>query len=64
MIPKETLFKTIEEFRCKLRDLNDAFEKASEEEQGPIAVELFEMMEAWCKLQDLVEFNLLPFIQK
>ena len=62
MIPKETLIKTIKEFDIKRKELDKkidsldkkdwTFEKFQEWKQ---------MQDAWNKLEDVIEFEILPY---
>ena len=59
MIPIETLLKTIESFNNKFEEIKNKCADAKE----PIRehTEYYKMAQAWHKLQEVVEYQLLPF---
>lgn len=62
MIPKKTIIETIEKFDKKFKELNAQLDK---ETQETWTIEKFQkwrdMEEAWRKLEDVVEDNLLNY---
>lgn len=68
MIPKKTLVGTINQFEEKYNKLNDELNKLSKESKENWSLEKFEewykMQKAWIKLADVIEFELLPFVEK
>lgn len=62
MIPKKTIIETIEKFDKKFKELNAQLDK---ETQETWTIEKFQkwqdMEEAWRKLEDVVELNLLNY---
>lgn len=62
MIPKKTIIETIEKFDKKYKELNAQLKK---ETQETWTIEKFQkwqdMEEAWRKLEDVVELNLLNY---
>lgn len=61
MIPKEVLIKTIEDFDIKFKDFQEKFKNETLETW---TLEKFQewqkYYDAWIKLQDVIEFDILP----
>ena len=64
MIPKETLIKTIEDFCKKDNELRESLRNETKETWTLEKFQEWQKYEdAWRKLEDVIEFNILPLSQ-
>lgn len=62
MIPSTTLIRTIDDFVEKFQEIDKQCRESKE--PSDCHLEYFKMDQAWCKFQDAVEYNLLPFTEQ
>lgn len=61
MIKEEILVDTIHKFFVRLKELSEKIDK--NENSGEAAMEYYKMTKAWSKLDNVVEYEILPYTE-